>query len=74
MGNKNKIKIGSIVKISTNAIHQESQKPLDGMNGQVYGSNSDCDFIVSVAELNGTQLPFSEDELVVIDNTYSFPC
>lgn len=74
MGNKNKIKIGSIVRIQTEAIHQESQKPIHGMHGQVYDTNLYGEFIVSVAELNGTQLPFSEDELVITDNTYSFPC
>jgi hypothetical protein len=69
-----KIKKGSIVRLQTNAIHQESQKPLNGMHGSVYDSNIDGDYIVSVAELNGVQLPFSEEELVVVDNSSSLLC
>ncbi len=68
----NKIKKGSIVRIKTDAVHQESQKPLDGMHGSVYEYDEEYDeYIVSVAELNGAQLPFSKKELVLTDNSYA---
>ena len=72
MNDNTKLKIGSIVKIQTDAVHQESQKPLDGMHGSVYYADSEMDeYIVSVAELNGVQLPFSKAELVIVDNNYA---
>lgn len=72
---KNKqIKQGSIVRIQSDAIHQETQRPLKGMHGKVYDSNIAGELIVSVAELNGVQLPFSEDEIIVIDNSPALPC
>lgn len=70
MENNQQIQIGSIVKINTEATHQESQKPLNGMYGSVYHKDEELDeYIVSVAELNGIQLPFSASELVLIDNS-----
>lgn len=64
------LKIGSIVKIQTDAVHQETQKPLNGMHGSVYYIDEEMDeYIVSVSNLNGVQLPFSKDELVIIDNS-----
>jgi xanthine dehydrogenase iron-sulfur cluster and FAD-binding subunit A len=72
MGN-NKIKTDSHVKIQTNSIHQETQKPLDGMHGSVCGLNTYGEWIISVAELNGVKLPFSEEELILIEGTHAFP-
>lgn len=73
MKNK-KIRLGSIVRIQSDAIHQETQKPLNGLHGKVYDSNIAGEFIVSVSELNGVQLPFVEEELFVIDNSQALPC
>ena len=49
MNDNTTLKIGSIVKIQTDAVHQQSQKPLDGMHGSVFYTDSELDeYIVSV--------------------------
>lgn len=58
------MKTGTKVKIETDAVHQTSQRPLRGMTGQVIANLADESIIVSLEQLGGLALPFSEAELI----------
>lgn len=58
------MKTGDKVKIHSGAIHQNTQKPLDGMTGEIKGKSKDGFFLVAVTELGGEILEFLIEELI----------
>lgn len=58
------IKIGDRVKVLTEAIHQESQRPLNRMRGKVIAIEQNC----YIVKMDGfwDRLPFAGNELVVL--------
>lgn len=58
------LEAGTKVKIHSDAIHQNTQKPLDGMTGEVKGKSKNGFILVAVTELGGEILEFLIEELI----------